>query len=85
MENSIILNNNVYHFNCPHCNILIQVEKNQINCKIFRCGIYKSNGQPIGPHTKKEECDRLFNQELIYGCSKPFKFNGKVIEKCGYE
>jgi hypothetical protein len=79
---------NSYVFNCPHCDQKIQVLKNQINCRIFRCGIYKNNGNPIPPHTSKIECDRLKNSNLIYGCSKPFKFvtidNINNIEICNY-
>lgn len=65
---------NFYIFNCPHCNQKIQVGKDEVNCRIFRCGIYKNNCKPIPPHTSKDECDRLKNNNLIYGCSKPFKF-----------
>jgi hypothetical protein len=47
----------------------------ELNCKIFRCGIYKNNFEQIDPHLNKEECDRLYNNGLIYGCSKPFMVN----------
>ena len=43
-----------------------------MNCKIFRCGIYKSNGQQINPHLNKSICDELAANDLIYGCGKPF-------------
>ena len=83
-----IFNNQFYIFSCPHCSQQIEVQKNKLNCRIFRCGILKSNFKQIGPHTKKEECDRLKEQDLIFGCSKPFKFittNGiNSIEICGY-
>lgn len=85
---SVILVDNFYVFECPHCQQIIQVQNNQLNCRIFRCGILKSNMKQIGPHTKKPECDRLKEQDLIYGCGKPFKFvttNGtNSIEICGY-
>lgn len=84
MSNTVLLDNNIYRFKCPHCNINIEVLKNQVNCKIFRCGIYKSTGKPIPPHTKKPECDRLVNQNLIYGCSKPFTMDGKNVNICDY-
>lgn len=61
-------------FSCPHCNQMIEVKKTELNCRIFRCGTYKSNSNPIPPHTSKIECDRLKQSELIFGCSKPFKF-----------
>lgn len=57
--------------NCPHCQQLIEIE--QINCGIFRCGIYRQTGQQIPPHHPKSECDRLTEQNLIYGCGKPFR------------
>ena len=72
-----------YEFNCPHCDIKIIVEKDQVNCQIFRCGISK-NGQPINPHMPKAMCDYLYNNGLIYGCSKPFKFDGNNVSKCDY-
>jgi len=85
---SVIVNSSFYQFNCPHCDQTIEVPKKQLNCKIFRCGVLISNGKPIGPHTKKPECDRLKERNLIYGCGKPFKFitkNGiNSIEICGY-
>lgn len=85
---SVIEENNIYRFNCPHCDRSIEVLKNQVNCRIFRCGILKSNFKQIGPHTKKVECDRLKENDLIFGCGKPFKFvtnNGtNSIEICGY-
>jgi len=55
---------------------------------IYRHGVYKETLKQIDPHMKKEECDRLANKGLIYGCGKPFKIikeNGKYkIFKCEY-
>lgn len=56
---------------CPHCNAMIEVL--QINCGIFRHGVYKSSNRQINPHETKEVCDKLFVNELIYGCGKPFR------------
>ena len=55
---------------CPHCDDQIIIE--QLNCKIFRHGILKSNNTQINPHANKEECDFYINNDLIYGCGKPF-------------
>ena len=56
---------------CPHCEQLIVVES--VNCAIFRCAIYKSTMQQLNPHAPKDLCDRLKDQDQIYGCGKPFK------------
>jgi hypothetical protein len=56
---------------CPHCNTTIEII--QLNCRIFRCGILKSNGEQIDPHLPKNQCDVLTNRNEIYGCGKPFK------------
>jgi hypothetical protein len=59
--------------NCPHCEMLILIKETEINCAIFRHGAYKKDLKQINPHEKKEECDRLANENLIHGCSKPFR------------
>jgi hypothetical protein len=58
---------------CPHCNDEIFIFLNELNCKIFRHGIYKNNYQQIDSHANKEECDYLKNKDLIIGCGKPFQ------------
>ena len=71
---------------CPHCSEFIIIE--QINCGIFRHGILKSNNTQINPHACKEECDNFINNNLIYGCGKPFRIIKKedkfFIEICEY-
>lgn len=70
---------------CPWCNIGIGVARNQINCKIFRCGVYKQNvDMQIKPHAPKEICDSAAQRGQILGCGKPFTFNGDVTERCDY-
>ena len=75
-------------FLCPHCDTPIIVYKKDLNCHIFRHGIFKHSYKQIDPHLKKEICDELFQKELIYGCGKPFKIininNEYKIEKCDY-
>ena len=66
---------------CPHCNEFILIE--ELNCRIFRHGVFKNTNQQISPHASKEECDAYIVQDLIYGCGKPFKITDKV-EKCDY-
>lgn len=79
---------------CPHCETLISLIKNQINCAIYRHGICKETFQQMDPHASKEECDNLVKNNKIYGCGKPFKLfpnknhiNGIIeyyVEKCEY-
>lgn len=85
-QKEVTLDNNFYIFECPHCDRTITVKQNELNCCIFRCGVYKNNFQQIPPHSKKEECDRLKDNDLIYGCGKPFKFNkqNNLVEICDY-
>jgi hypothetical protein len=66
---------------CPHCKDTILIMSNEINCAIFRHGTYKENMKQMDSHEKKEICDKLFNDKLIYGCGKPFKL---VKEKDKY-
>jgi hypothetical protein len=49
------------------------IEVVEINCQIFRCGIYKANYQQIDPHLPKIQCDQLVANSLIFGCGKPFR------------
>jgi hypothetical protein len=56
---------------CPHCNDFISII--ELNCKIFRHGTYKYNGEQIPPHSTKDYCDGLVERGLIYGCGKPFR------------
>ncbi len=83
-KESVEFDNNYYYFKCPHCLIYIAVHENDLNCKIFRCGIYKSNFSPINPHASKYFCDELINNNLIFGCGKPFIFKNTFVEICDY-
>jgi hypothetical protein len=56
---------------CPHCKYHILIE--ELNCRIFRHGVFKINGTQINPHASKELCDYYINNKLILGCSKPFQ------------
>ncbi len=75
-----------YIFECPHCKGNILVMKNELNCKIFRHGIYK-DGTQLPPHSSKEVCDK-FIEEGHYGCGKPFRIIEEQtilkIESCEY-
>lgn len=69
--------------NCPHC--LLTVEIIEMNCKIFRCGVFKKDYQQINPHADKQTCEYYVKNNMIWGCGKPFKFDDKSgIVACGY-
>ena len=55
---------------CPHCQQIIEIV--QLNCRIFRCGVKKINGEQIPPHASKQECDGYIERKEIYGCAGPF-------------
>lgn len=81
------MNNEYIYVECPHCKEYIFILLKELNCKIFRHGVYKNNFKQIDPHMKKEECDKLKEKDLIYGCGKPFEvcFNGFwCAENCDY-
>ena len=63
---------------CPHCSGTIIVYPNELNCRIFRHGVYRATNEPIPPHTSKDECDRLVLENLIHGCGKPFMVNNEI-------
>lgn len=75
-------------FECPHCGRGIWIEKNEINCGIFRDAVLKSNGEQINPHETKLICDKLVADGEVWGCAKPFRIvlyaNKWSLEKCDY-
>ena len=69
---------------CPHadCKLSVIIDPREINCAIFRHGVYKKTGCQMSPHAPKQYCDQVFKQGLIYGCGKPFKLiktDGKIV------
>jgi hypothetical protein len=58
---------------CPHCKESILLYHNELNCKIYRHGVLKKSLKQINPHSSKEECDFYIQNNLIYGCGKPFR------------
>jgi len=60
-------------FECPHCKNCIIVNTNEINCGIFRHGVFKETGQQINPHETQANCEQLVESNLVYGCAKPFE------------
>ena len=69
---------------CPSCEGSIIVFQNEINCAIFRHGVYVKSFKQIDPHLPKEQCDTLVNEKKIIGCGKPFRVvDGKAVA-CDY-
>jgi hypothetical protein len=72
---------------CPNCDNIIIIR--ELNCCIFRHGIYKKTNEQIDPHLSKEKCDILIKNDLIYGCGKPFEIiiqddETWIVKKCYY-
>lgn len=71
---------------CPHCQNPFIMEK--LNCGIFRHGIYKDSNNQMNPHSSEEICNKVVQEDLIYGCGKPFQIvqeKGQYIVKiCDY-
>ena len=61
------------HLQCPNCNLFVTINKKEINCAIFRHGVYKKDFKQINPHLDKINCDLLVKNNLIFGCGAPFK------------
>jgi hypothetical protein len=74
----------IFVVKCPHCGIFVEVV--ELNCRIFRCGIYKNNYTQINPHMPKKDCEELVLNNSIYGCGKPFKIPEGSTEpvECDY-
>ena len=72
---------------CPNCDTYLSIT--ELNCCIFRHGIYKILNQQVDPHLSKEMCDIFIETNQIYGCGKPFQIIIKddgnwIIQKCDY-
>ena len=76
--------NDIFYFKCPHCSLLCEVPRNEIRCTIFRHANFIHNMSFVPPHASKEECDRWIEENLVYGCGKPFIFDGETVKKCEY-
>jgi len=90
-EITYIQEENVFVFVCPHCDGTVVVHQSEVNCQIFRHGIMKDTCNQINPHLSKQDCDYLVDNELIYGCGKPFRMyrdnessNWNYVDICDY-
>jgi hypothetical protein len=67
---------------CPSCFQAIEII--ETNCGIFRCGVMKDTMRQIDPHLPQSECERLVDDDLIYGCARPFKYAEGCLVVCDY-
>lgn len=87
---------NNFVFQCPHCDLFVEVGRNEVACSIFRHAYYFTRtpeghvvltGQ-LNPHAPKQLCDQLLAEGKIYGCGKPFKMDrvgdGYTVRICDY-
>jgi len=73
-----------YYIECPHCGGQIGVHDSDIRCTIFRHAVYKNSFDFVYPHGSREQCESWIKNDEIYGCGKPFIFDGIEVNKCGY-
>lgn len=57
-------------FKCPHCQNFFVVEESEINCRIVRHFAFR-DGTQLNPHAPKQDCERVVQEDLGYGCAKP--------------
>lgn len=57
--------------NCPYCDGKVEIL--ELNCRIFRHGIFKETGRQIGQHLKEDFVNKLLNENKIWGCGLQFK------------
>lgn len=67
---------------CPNCDNYIEIL--ELNCCIFRHGVYKVSKQQINPHSPKDVIEQLIKDDLILGCGKPFKIVNGLAVVCEY-
>ena len=49
----VIITDHYYTFECPNCGDMIILDKDDVNCAIFRHGQFKRDGSLINPHALK--------------------------------
>jgi hypothetical protein len=63
-NSSIVQENGYYIFECPHCEGIIMVAVNEVNCTIFRHCVSKSDFQQINPLLDSYETLKRMNPTL---------------------
>ena len=73
-------------FRCPHCKISIEIL--ELNCGIFRCGIYEYKAgiyKQLPAHGKKSTIDKIKKKYKVYGCGNPIQYKGGLFIKTDWE
>ena len=73
-----------FYFACPHCRLMCQVPRGLIRCTIFRHAVYKKSFMFVDPHASKAKCESWVANDEVFGCGKPFIFDGHKVEICDY-
>ena len=83
---TLVPEESVYVFSCPHCLGTVVVHVNEVNCQIFRHAVMKATGEQVNPHAPKAFLDQLVAQDLIHGCGMPFRIidNNTHVVACEY-
>jgi hypothetical protein len=68
---------------CPKC--FSALELVEINCGVFRCGIFKKSFESISPHATKGDIMEWLSQDLIYGCGTPLELIDGRLTICEYK
>ena len=71
-------------FTCPNCNKYVLVSPDELNCGVFRHGVFRSTGDQIPSHATQKQCDQWVQSNQIDGCGKPFKYEGNKMVLCDY-
>lgn len=67
------------HFNCPHCDCGLVVQRGETHCRKFRCGALALGNAlvQLPPHARKPQVDRWIAEgRLAWGCGNPIRFDG---------
>eukprot|EP00746_Dinoflagellata_sp_MGD_P020164 gnl/MRDRNA2_/MRDRNA2_146914_c0_seq1.p1 gnl/MRDRNA2_/MRDRNA2_146914_c0~~gnl/MRDRNA2_/MRDRNA2_146914_c0_seq1.p1 ORF type:complete len:126 (+),score=4.47 gnl/MRDRNA2_/MRDRNA2_146914_c0_seq1:97-474(+) len=73
---AVTFDQGVYRVECPHCGGLVEVHHCELNCQVFR------HDPRLSPHAPESACMAV---DGIFGCGKPFFFDGQRVRKAGYE
>lgn len=68
---------------CPVCFQFVVIE--QINCNIFRCGVFKDTFEYIPPHTSKEQIELWKKAGRIWGCGTAMELVNNELAVCDYK